>query len=402
LVVTPPSPVVTPRSDNSAPRLAYIEGLRALAALWVLLSHMWISQFRQGAHAGLLGFASDWLLYSHLAVDVFIVLSGYCLYLPVQRDGGLLRAGPKGFWRRRARRILPPMYFALAFAVVITLVLQRLDGVPLQIDIRALGVNLLLLQDAILPDNRFDGPLWSVAVEWRLSLVFPLLVWGLRRLGRPVMLLAAATVGYVLTGLVIAKAPGLLLSCPWYLLLFMMGLCAASLAPDPLRLPTEERPSERRWWLFGVAVSVASLAMLLRAFPVTVQGGNDFGRHMPSIDAAAGLLATLVLIGLRRAFDNPNAWAPRCLSWPPLDRLGRFSYSLYLTHEPLIRLLVRLMRLCPVLAAESPLLRFGVLVGLGTPILIGLAYLFFLLCERPFITSRRAIVNTDIPKIVMS
>ena len=96
-------------SSESSPtraHLGYVDGLRALAALYVLIGHMWLecfpivygpSRLPTGRFAALTG----WMLYSHFAVSVFIVISGFCLALPVMRSGGRLRGGAR---RRNSRR----------------------------------------------------------------------------------------------------------------------------------------------------------------------------------------------------------------------------------------------------------------------------------------------------------
>src|SRR5581483_5580771 len=59
------------------------------------------------------------LSYGHDAVAVFIVLSGYCLMLPVVRGGGELAGGFAGYISRRARRILPPYYVTLVVSLLL-------------------------------------------------------------------------------------------------------------------------------------------------------------------------------------------------------------------------------------------------------------------------------------------
>jgi peptidoglycan/LPS O-acetylase OafA/YrhL len=51
------------------------------------------------------------------SVQVFIVLSGYCLMLPVAQAAGTLKGGLSVFVRRRAIRILPPYFAMLTIAV---------------------------------------------------------------------------------------------------------------------------------------------------------------------------------------------------------------------------------------------------------------------------------------------
>ena len=375
------APPAVPAARALPVQLEFVEGLRALAALWVVLSHLWIFQFGLTVNPGRLGLWSNWLLYSHLAVDVFIVLSGFCLTLPVLRDG-TLRGGAAGFLWRRARRILPPFYLALALSVGIALVLSWLDTKVWGLDLRALGANLLLMQDLNTQFDVFNGPLWSIAVEWRIYLVFPLLLWALRRGGLPGVLLPAAAVGYGLTALILWKAPGAVMACPWYLLLFALGMCAASVA-----FPRNDGGLPGTCWRWVTGAALTALVLLLRAYPMAGPCGVNFGRHMPVIDAAVGALVAALLVGLSRAGGSSRRDAAS-LGWPPLATLGRFSYSLYLTHAPLLAVLYRLLNTVPVLANADPLWKCAVMAGLGLPLLLALAYGFFLRCERPFWNSR--------------
>ncbi|WP_410959855.1 acyltransferase family protein, partial [Salmonella sp. SAL4356] len=59
------------------------------------------------------------LVTGHLAVSIFIVISGFCLALPVVAAGDRMRDGSLNFFKRRARRILPPYYGALAFSLLL-------------------------------------------------------------------------------------------------------------------------------------------------------------------------------------------------------------------------------------------------------------------------------------------
>src|SRR5205807_888516 len=105
-----------------------------------------------------------WLFgFDHYAVTTFIVISGFCLMLPVAIAGGTLKGGAKQFYQRRARRILPPYYAALALSVAIALA----RGVPV--------TNGSLISHALLIHDfgaswifDINGALWSIAVEWQL------------------------------------------------------------------------------------------------------------------------------------------------------------------------------------------------------------------------------------------
>jgi peptidoglycan/LPS O-acetylase OafA/YrhL len=368
------------------PHLLFVEGLRALAALWVILSHAWLIQYGVHAQPGWRGWAFNWLIYSHFAVDIFIVLSGFCLALPLVWNG-TLRGGAKAFWKRRARRILPPCYLSLVYAVAVSVLLHYITTHVWHLDFEALAVNVLLLQDLVLRDDIFNGPLWSIAVECRMYLVFPLLAWVMQRSGRGALLLLAGIVGYALTALIFRYAPHLLLSCPWYLLLFALGMCAASVSAP------RQHGSGKVFPLWPVVLpTVGVLAWLLWRFPVTAQNGTSFGLHMPLTDAAVGVLAAALLVALCRREHREHAAKPTLLVWPPLVMLGQFSYSLYLTHDPTLRALNWLMNQYPPLEATSGLLKFALLVFLGLPMIVGLAYGFFFVCERPFLNSHTRIL----------
>lgn len=107
-------PSLSSGSKENRFRLEYLDGLRGLAALYVVAHHV-------GIHVSFMKLESPiarclWRIFDagSLAVTVFIALSGYCLMLPVVRrvDGSL----PGGFLKyigRRAKRILPPYYLAI-------------------------------------------------------------------------------------------------------------------------------------------------------------------------------------------------------------------------------------------------------------------------------------------------
>jgi peptidoglycan/LPS O-acetylase OafA/YrhL len=367
---------------NTLPRTRhrdYLDGIRALAALWVVLSHLWIGEFGLNVHRGLIGALTNWALYSHLAVDVFIVLSGFCLILPVAQAEGVLKGGALAFFHRRARRILPPYYAALILSLVLFLLLPAINHKPLHFSLLALAANLFLLQDVFLPLNIFNGPFWSIAVEWRIYFIFPLLVLAARRWGWSPVLVGAALLSAISTAALFRWHPEMILACPWYLFLFTVGTWAG--------YHSEREASETttlpRGWITLACTSTLALSCLLWLHPVTERGGADFGLHMPWVDAATGLLTAscLFLMGRHR---TPMP----LISWRPLVMLGTFAYSLYLTHMPLLNLSRSLLHSW--LPSETlPLVRLE-LTALTLPLIIGLAYLFFLTCERPFIRRRTA------------
>jgi peptidoglycan/LPS O-acetylase OafA/YrhL len=104
-------------------RLRFVDGLRGLAALYVLLFHLGLNSDEvAGSYSPAVQVLRSVLGEGHLAVVVFIVLSGFSLMLPIARSGtGRLTTSLLEFARRRVRRILPAYYAALALGLVLVL-----------------------------------------------------------------------------------------------------------------------------------------------------------------------------------------------------------------------------------------------------------------------------------------
>src|SRR5690242_6107960 len=183
---------VSPPADGAAPRerLAGLDGIRGLAALFVVINHVFLRAF-PGYPVDHAPFWAGPFIYGRFAVVVFIVLSGFSLALsPARRDWRL--GGAARFARRRARRILPAYWAALAFSVAVAwlVVAPPGQGAP---GVKSVAVNGLLVQNLIgapTPNRSF----WSLAVEAQLYVVFPLLLLLVRRWGAVLMLAAVVLV----------------------------------------------------------------------------------------------------------------------------------------------------------------------------------------------------------------
>lgn len=350
----------------------FLDSIRGLAALWVVLSHLWIIPCGLEARSNWLGPLTNWTLYSHFAVDVFIVLSGYCLVLPVARDGALY-GGAWKFYGRRARRILPPFYAALLFSVLVFAAIEALRGKPLEIPLPALLANALLLQDVLPTLNLFNGPFWSIAVEWQIYFLFPILVWILGRYGKRGVLIFALAVSGALTAGLQWRHPEIAQSCPWYLLLFSLGLCAGKISVQ--RLTRNEVVLSAAL----TALSLAGVSAVVYAHPITAYGGGDFGAHLPLIDSLAGLGAAAGLVWVSR---SPQRFP--LLSWRPLVSLGTWAYSLYLVHLPCLLLLNALVTFFKP-EWRQPLPHVYALIA-GLPLVFGAARCFYLAFEKPFLS----------------
>lgn len=150
-------------------RLPALDGLRAIAILIVMISHADLGHVVPGG----------------LGVTIFFFLSGYLITTLMATEWcqtGSLRFG--AFYRRRAVRILPPMWIAIALTVALSAF--GLIGV---IEPSGLPLDLLFLSNYF-PNSRIQIPLWSLDVEEHFYLLFPLLFFFVR--GRNVAIICSA------------------------------------------------------------------------------------------------------------------------------------------------------------------------------------------------------------------
>jgi peptidoglycan/LPS O-acetylase OafA/YrhL len=340
-------------------RVWWLDGVRGAAALYVVCHHIWLSVYPGFPHDDgpwLLG----WLLYGHLGVAVFIVVSGYSLSLRPLKHGHHLPTGIRGFARERAWRILPPYWIALVLSVLII-------G---NVGFKSIAVNGLLLQDVV-QNTSPNGAFWSIAVEAQIYLLFPLLLWMFRRHG-PWAAVAAVTV-FVTTCHVVALHGGATLHrvedfTPQLLVLFVFGMWAAT--PPVRRLVA---PISLPLALGSTALCVATIVALGPESTV----GNYFG-----IDLLFGVAFAACCVHMTK---RPASRGARVLGSRLPVALGAFSYSLYLIHVPVIRWLKEHIVLHH---AASPEWTFVLLAVLALPASIVLARLFYVAFERPFFRRR--------------
>jgi len=370
--------------------VAYLDGLRALAALFVVLHHCLLQvDFRAVHLPTFLGGCIGIFAFGHYAVDVFIVLSGFCLALPVVKGNGHLSKGAFNFLAKRARRILPPYYLALAFSLLlIYFAIGHKTGthwdVSLPVDRTSLITHLFLVQDMFYNTSpKINHAFWSISVEWRIYFLFPLLMASRRRWGSVTVAISSVAVSYLARYIGHHLHPfsqfgrvDLFGSDPQYLGLFAMGLLGADVAFGLTSPMSYLRKPKFAWML----LALSTLAMTLVSEVKLWHGGVI---AISYADFFVGIWAISLMIA---AANTEMGWLNKALSWRPLVAIGTFAYSIYLIHGPLIQVVWQYI-LFPL--RSNPLLMFFGLCMIGTPLIVGCSYLFFLLCERPFLNRRK-------------
>jgi peptidoglycan/LPS O-acetylase OafA/YrhL len=345
-------------------RLDGVDGLRALAALWVVLFH--IRAF-SGARLGVFDL---FVRSGSTGVSLFLVLSGFCLYLPIAR-GGAESFRVWRFLRRRATRLLPAYYASLVvILLVIVLAATQLGLTPLSgSGVAIQAATHLTMTHSLFPSTFYalNGAYWSLGLEWQLYLGLPLLVIGVRRFGLAGTIAAVVVVN-------IAYRVGLQIAVDLH----------AIAAGSPLATDVLPNLLPGRWAEFGFGMVAASLHAsgrlgrwapragwaILALVPLTTVAVLSVGSPVEHLifGAVFFLLVCIVVTG--------GTWLSRLVSWRPLAAVGVMSYSLYLVHQPIVQSLTFLLR-----HTGSPLLVFFEVL-LCVPGILVVAWLFFVAVER--------------------
>lgn len=370
-----------PKPKIPKTKLPFLEGIRGLAALYVVIGHI-CTLADPSVAGGRASHAPIWLQktmacfsYGHLAVAAFIVISGFCLELSLfARENGILNS-VKRFYFRRVQRILPPYYACLAISIYVALrVTVYQVGPPFS---QYLPVNqTTILTHLFLIHNfstewmyKINGVLWSIAIEVQLYLLFPLFAKSLNRYGRFLPLATVAGIA-ALTIAFIPQAPKMYF---WYIPLFVAGMAAAHLAFKPTKIG--------RLPLVG---SIFTLGSTAGCYFAISKGWSMAASDVSMGFAIAGACYSMTCLARGILY--------RFLVWRPVVYLGSFSYSLYLMHHPIAQ----------VLYANRPSWVAGE-IGLFwyfiacLPIILAGCWAFYLLFELPFMP-RRAAKRTPLPR----
>jgi peptidoglycan/LPS O-acetylase OafA/YrhL len=360
--------------------LGYLDGMRGWAAIWVTLHHVWQFVVQRSDIDQLPAWFTVFTVFKPggYAVTIFIALSGYCLALPAARAAVPgLTGGVQGFILRRARRILPPYYAAVALSLFLVLLVPKLQSpTDTQWDFALPATTITgTALHALLIHNWFEDwqwtlnpPLWSVALEWQIYFVFALLLLPLwRRGGVLVALLAALVLG------ILPLAFGGAFAHPWYLGSFGIGMAAAAVGFAPA-FRSNALVARIPWRAVALAFAVLPVADvgLARYLPVPqviveLSLSVTVGALMVHLTIQAGSKRPSMLLSLLE-----HGWSVR---------LGGFSYSLYLIHYPILALMALPLR------SVGPLLEFALLMVIGLPLMLLASYAFHLVFERPFMST---------------
>lgn len=344
------------------PRFPALDGMRALAAVGVLLFHAGATSFYNADHGlGALTARAD------IGVTVFFLLSGFLLYRPFVAARVQRRPGPATgrFYRRRLLRVVPAYWAALVL-------LSIWPGLPQDPLVHGDWWRVVLFVQNLSPRTvqLGIGPAWTLCVEMSFYALLPAYAALLarRRPGPRVELALLAAIFAVSLALrVWAEHDGgrtaivLLFTLPGFGTWFAAGMALAVLSAHAPGRRVRPLP----WW----AAACAGYLVLAYAAGLPTQlasptPGQAIGQHVAYLG-----VALLVVVPAMFAGEAPvvrTVAAGRVAVW-----LGLVSYGLYLYHQPL-------------LLAAAPASMASLLARAGGAALVA-ATVSYVLLERPLL-----------------
>ncbi len=366
-------------------RIPSVDGLRAMAMLMVYAIHMYAFTNTPRLIISLFGYRVDICrVFEQFpsGVDLFMVLSGFCLFLPAcKSEAAMQKWHWQDFYKRRARRIVPPYYAAILYSIAlpyVLVILYRLLHQPAHWPpLEPLGVYLTFLLFAqtlfLSAFGHINGALWSMGLEAQFYLLFPLVIWGYRRFG---LWMIAAMIAVSIIYRIIASAimapmseNAQFLASVFFLgrwMQFALGMTAAWIVVR-YRQSGRERSAA---WGTGLALGAVTLFSITCATTPTLH----WLRSLLLGVAFSGLTVALCIstTPMRALFEN------RYMTW-----LGYISYSLFLLHWPTG---YYLSEFCKKVLHIKGLTELYLLLTVGFGVTVGISYLFFLLAEKPFLS----------------
>jgi len=370
-------------------KLAFINGFRALAALWVVVGHVLIWSAWRGP-----GIPSV-----KLAVDLFIIISGYLMMLHAhEREAAESMQYPSGrlrFYIRRFFRIAPVYYLSLACAIAFSPIFlggyavlhaQHLAFVhdtiydPAYVEFTPYNVFLhLTFLFGLLPDYAFSTflPDWSLGLEMQFYAVFPLLYLFMRKFGWQRM------VFYL-------YFPCQFIAIQCAHLHGMRG--AGTLFVEPSFLPLK-----LHYFMVGMLIARTSVAVKRHEMIGLWSSAIAITLAEAWMHGTASLIVTGLVIAMLHATTFDGSWLrsvmDRVSSTKPVSFLSRMSYAAYLFHGFIIAGVGYFLFSRPEISSLGYAAKTGMMLVIVLPATYGLSWIIERYIEVPGITIGGTIIH---------
>ncbi|GJG98843.1 acyltransferase [Cupriavidus pauculus] len=288
-------------------RLACVDALKAVSSQLIVLHHLAfygpMSDVAQSLAPGLIGWLAD---YARIAVQVFLVISGFLAARSLAPGGHLTVANPLTTVWRRYQKLVVPFAAAILVAIVgaaIARTWMQHDSIPAAPHLAQFVAHLLLLHN-ILDVDALSAGVWYIAIDLQLFALMVLALWLARAMARQALPLGVP----VVAALAVASLFWFNRDASWdiWAIYFFGAYGMGSLAF------WASNPGRSAWPLLALAgIGLAALAV-------------DFRLRI------AVALATALLLAISRRGGWLEHWPGGRLT----AYFGRISYSVFLVHFP--------------------------------------------------------------------
>lgn len=321
-------------------RIKQLDSIRGLAALAVLFSH--IPYFALGlpdeAYRLLVWFG---LNDGHSFVMLFFLLSGFVLSIPFFKKDSI---NYLPYVIKRVFRIYIPYLFVIIVAITLSQFFLNKEALVVgdwnllwndSIHSQSITDHLLFLGNY--DTNAFNGVIWSLIHELRISLIFPFLVLFIRRLNWKIVILICIVLSCISelnTVYHFQESVGYhtdFFKTVQYSTFFMYG---ALIAKHKSELVTKYQKINPflKWILLIISLFLLKFSSFILLFLYRVTGLEGLSTHFNALSEYGVLLGCIgIVISGVSSIKLTNI-----LLFKPFLFLGKISYSLYLIHLPII------------------------------------------------------------------
>ncbi|KGP64225.1 acetyltransferase [Legionella norrlandica] len=296
-----------------------IDGLRAIAILFVLFFHSGLSLFPSG----------------FIGVDIFFVISGFLITSIIQKSLQNNHFSFVEFYSRRLWR-LQPVFICLIVVTTLVALFYYLPDDLLLFSKSARKTSIFtsnvffknVTSNYFSPDSN-QLPLlhmWSLSIEWQCYLILPVAIYLLHRLfghNHMTKVIYLLAIGFLSLSMYYSWSNP---AKTYYQLTsrifeFLIGACVTL--------------GSNRFLINKSLLNAISILAIITLFYIAMH--VDVNAGYPNWYTLILCLATAVLIAVGR--QEPKLIASQVLSLKPLVFIGLISYSLYIWHWPLFALI---------------------------------------------------------------
>jgi peptidoglycan/LPS O-acetylase OafA/YrhL len=369
----PPGLTAIQDTQSGVQRLPELDALRGIAAFSVVVWHFYCATF--------VSLPASWIIFwisrGNGAVTLFFILSGFVLSLPFQRDQPPVYSA---FIIRRICRIYLPYLVGVGISIlVVTFVCIEKkpglsDGFNLVCGVPLRYMNMLehFFLIGNIHSDTYNSAIWSLIHEMRVSLIFPVLFWVVRR--NKIVANLILCVSLTAFTIFIEK-----FNLQWengYQTDYCFTLRVVSLFIIGILLAQYREALVRGYRRIPTVVKILLLLFAVVLYRISMEATNAF---LVDYGVACGVAVFIIsALGSRRIST--------ILRKPLFAFLGKISYAMYLNHLSVIYLV---LYLC------YPALPLWPLCLVVIAITVMLSSIFWKFIERPSISLGRRLTHCN-------